>query len=98
MTEAGKRLLAFLRARTTYGNYRNTADASDIAAIEAEAVAAERARIVAGVEAEASERIEDDGNIGRRAYGSLGIEPSGSGYIEVVGRTAVLRIVEGGSE
>ena len=64
----------------------------------AEAVAAERARIRAAVEAEPSEHIEDDGNIGRRAYGSLGIKPSGSGYIEVVGRAAVLRIIEGGSE
>src|SRR3990172_7355835 len=60
------------------------------------AVAAERARIAVGVAAEPSERIEDNGNIGRRAYGSLGIEPDGSGYIEVVGRTAVLRIIEGG--
>ena len=89
MTEAGKRLLQF-------GNIQGAWPPEDaIVAIEAEAVAAERASIVAGVEAEASERIEDDGNIGRRAYGSLGIEPSGSGYIEVVGRTAVLRIVEG---
>jgi len=70
------------------------ADSPD-AALIAEAVAVERARIVAGVRAEASERIEDDGNIGRRAYGSLGIKPSDSGYIEVVGRAAVLRIIEG---
>ena len=59
MTEAGKRLLAFLQTRSSHGNlfgnqprpigYRETADESDIAAIEAEAVAAERARIRAGV-------------------------------------------------
>ena len=60
MTEAGKRLLAFLQTRSSHGNlfgnqprpigYRETADESDIAAIEAEAVAAERARIRAGVD------------------------------------------------
>ena len=94
MTEAGKRTAQYLDGFDDGVEARAAVDRNDVV----EAIAAERARVRAEVEREISERIEDDGSIGRRAYGSLNIKPNDSGYIEVVGRAAVLRIIEGGSE
>ena len=93
MTEAGKRLLDALTDPAGDPEIIAGYARSNIAAIEAEAIAAERARIVAGVEGlgwnqDSDGWYCDECHTTSRANGHLAHCPY----------TAVLRIIEGGSE
>jgi hypothetical protein len=98
-TAAGKRLLGGLRhySMPLGGEYVpvSESDAAEmIAAIEDEAVADYRRELAEKVRKLPSERIENDGNIGRHAYGRNIVKRDDSGYIEVVGRAAALALIE----